>query len=187
MKALRTSGARLALVAVIVLVAAGCKSAVFTPAGGGAGTGSCFAGTWKLDAQALNGSLPTNIPGLDITATGDGVTLNLTDTTWTLHANQKLEASLHTNYGDASGNVQVTGDAHGTYAPHGSQADFTLSGISGSASYDVTILGMDFAKQVDLPGSGLDRLYGLSGTAATTCNSSGLTLEFHGLKLHGHK
>jgi hypothetical protein len=187
MIAVRKLGARLALVTVLGLVAVGCKSVVFTPDGNGAGTGSCYPGTWKLDAQSLNSSLPSNIPGLDVTASGDGITLNLTDTTWTLHADQKLTASLHTDYGDASGEVTVVGDANGAYSVSGSTADFSLKGISGTVSYHVTIFGMDFSKTINLPGSGLDQRYALQGSATASCTANSLTLEFHGLKMHAHK
>jgi hypothetical protein len=187
MIAVRKLGARLALVAVVALLAAGCKTVAFSSVTQSASAGPCLPGTWKIDAQSLNESLPKTIPGVDLKATGDGVTLKLTDTTWTLRADQKLQGSVHTDYVDADGEVSVNAEAHGTYTGAAPKVEFTLAGLSGSAAAKVTVMGMDFDKKFDLPSVGLDKVYGLSGSASVTCSSGDLTLEIHGVKLHGHK
>src|SRR5262245_17102718 len=130
MIAVRKLGARLALVAVVALLAAGCNTLAFPTTTQSASAGPCLPGTWKIDAQSLNTALPKTIPGVDLKATGDGVTLNLTDDAWTLRADQKLQGSVHTDYVDADGEVSVNAEAHGGYTGAAPKIDFTLAGVS---------------------------------------------------------
>jgi hypothetical protein len=182
----RRSGARLAaLVAAATLVAA-CNPIHFTPGGGGAGTGACLPGTWNLDAETIFAPLPTQLGSISITSSGNGVTLTLTDTTWSLHADQTLSGSVTSQFGTASGSVHVAGDASGTYTSTASTATFTVTSISGTADYNVTAFGHNFTGSLSLPTSGLQKLYGLSGTANYTCNTSGLSLTFTSFTVHSH-
>ncbi|HWS44997.1 MAG TPA: hypothetical protein VN636_03980 [Acidimicrobiia bacterium] len=181
------TGAWVAAAAVVAVLAAGCKPIAFTSSGGGAATGSCLTGTWKLDTQNLSSGLATAVPGLTVTASGPGVTLTLSDTAWTLHADQTLAASISTSWGDAHGTIHVTGDAHGSYSSGSASAiTFTLAGLTGTADYTISALGHDFSGSLSLPASGLEKLYGLSGTATQACGASGLTLTFPTFSMHAH-
>ena len=181
----RKLGSSITLVIAVALLAAGCQPLTFLPGGGGAGSGSCLPGTWNLDSEQI-GTLATALPGLTITASGPGVTLTLTDTTWALHADQTLTGSLTTQFGTVSGTVHVTGDATGTYTSTSSSIAFTLASLSGSATYDVTIFGSHVTGTLSLPTSGLQKLYGLTGTASYTCSTSGLALTFPSFSMHVH-
>jgi hypothetical protein len=181
----RRLGISALLVVAVTFLVTGCQPLVLLPGGGGAGTGSCLPGTWNLDTEHID-ALATALPGLTITSSGPGVTLTFTDTTWTLHADQTLTGSLVTQYGTASGTVHVIGDAIGTYTSTASTITFTLAGITGSAAYDLTIFGSHVTGTLSLPTSGLQKLYGLSGTATDTCSSSGLTLTFPSFSMHSH-
>ena len=187
MSRVRTVGVRVALVAVVAFTVAGCDPWISLPIGGGAGSSatSCPAGNWTITSETLTKPLTTLIPGLTITTTGPGVTLNMNnDDTWTLHADQTLSASLDM----ASATLHVTADANGTYTTTGTTSTFTVAAITGSVGYDISAFGSEFTGTVTLPDSGLGILYGPSGPAKYSCNSSHLSLGFHALKMHGrHK
>ncbi len=171
------------LVVAVALLAAGCQPLLWHPGGGGAGSGSCLPGTWNLDTEQI-GALTTALPGLTLTTSGPGVTLTFTDTTWAVHADQTLTGSLTTRWGTAGGTVHVTGDASGTYTSTATNITFTLASLSGSADYDITAFGFTATGTLSLPTSGLEKLYGLTGTAADTCNANGLTLTFPSFSMH---
>jgi len=180
---IRSVGGRLALVGVAALIAGGCVPLNFLP-GPGTGGGRCLPGTWNLDSEQIAGGLPTSIPGLTIATSGPGVTLEFTATDWTLHADQTLDASFESQFGDASGTLHVVGDAGGTYTSTGSTITFTLASISGTADYDFTVFGFHVTGSLALPSSGLQKLYGLTGTANDTCSSGGLSLQFPSFDMH---
>ena len=180
---MRSVGGRLALVAIAAVLAGGCLPQ-FLPGGGGAGSGSCLPGTWNLDTEQITGALNTALPGLSITTSGPGVTLTFTASTWTLHADQTLTGSITTQWGSAGGTVHVVGDASGTYTTTSSAITFTLGQLSGSADYDITVFGFHATGSLSLPTSGLQQLYGLSGTANDTCSTSGLSLAFPSFHMH---
>jgi hypothetical protein len=186
MMQVRKAGTRIAMLAVIALLAAGCTPTLFPPAGADGETATCPTGVWKIDTETITGQLSTVIPGLTVTGSGPGVTLTLTDGTWALHADQTLNASLTTSFGNASGTVHVTGDANGALTTTPSNLTFTLASLSGSASYDATILGLHVNGSTSLPGSGLEQLYGLTGTAGYSCASGGLSLTFASYSMHAH-
>jgi len=186
MTKVRRAGIRIALLAVVALLAAGCTPALFPPARADGGTATCPTGVWKVDTETITSQLSTVIPGLTVTGSGSGVTLTLTDSTWTLHADQTLNAALTTSFANASGTVHVTGDANGALTTTPSKLTFTLASLSGSASYDATILGLHVSGSMSLPNSGLDQLYGLTGTAGYSCASGGLSLTFASYSMHAH-
>jgi len=171
------------LLGAAALLAGGCIPQ-FVPGSNGAGTGNCLPGTWNLDTEQISGGLSSAIPGLTITASGPGVSLKFDDTTWTLHADQTLSASFSSQWGSANGTVHVVGDASGTYTATSSAITFTLGSVSGSADYDVTVFGFHATGTLSLPTSGLQQLYGLSGTANDTCSSTGLSLDFPSFRMH---
>jgi hypothetical protein len=181
---MRSVGGRLALVGVAALIAGGCVPLNFVPGPGGTGGGSCLSGTWNLDSEQIIGNLPTSIPGLTITTSGPGVTLNFTGSGWTLHAEQTLKASFTSKFGNASGTLHVVGDASGTYTSTGSTITFTLASLSGSADYSFTVFGFTATGSLSLPSSGVQKLYGLTGTANDTCSSTGLSLQFPSFNMH---
>lgn len=173
------------MVVAVALLAAGCQPLNFIPGGGGAGTGSCVPGTWQLDAEHI-GALTTALPGLSITAAGPGLTLTFTDTTWSVHADQTLTGALTTSFGTASGSVHVTGDASGTYTSTAPTVAFKVSSLSGSVAYDVTAFDTHLTGTLSLPTSGLEKLYGLTGSAVVACGANGLTLTFPSFSMHSH-
>ena len=187
MSRLGTVGVRVALVSAVAFTVAGCEPWIHLPSGGGGGSSaaSCPAGNWAITSETSTKPLTTLIPGLTITTTGPGVTLNMNnDNTWTLHADQTLTASLDT----ASATLHVTADANGTYTTTGTTSTFTVAAMTGSVGYDISAFGSEFTGTVTLPSSGLSTLYGLSGPAKYSCSSSRLSLGFHSFKMHGrHK
>ena len=184
MQLMRSVGGRLALVGVVALLAGGCVPLQFLPGGNGAGSGSCLTGTWNLDTENITGAISTALPGLTVTTSGPGVTLTLTDTSWALHADQTLNGSLTTKWGSASGSIHVTADASGTYTSTTSTITFTLASLSGSAAYDITVFGFHATGTLSLPTSGLQKLYGLTGSPSYTCGSTGLALTFPSFSMH---
>ena len=180
----RRSGAVAALLAVVCLITA-CNPIRFTP-GGGAGTGDCVSGTWKLDALNIPAPLTTPIGNLSITSSGTGVTLTLSASTWSLHADQTLSGTVSSSFGNASGSAHVVGDASGTYTSSDSSTVFTLASVSGTVDYNVTVAGQNFTGSLALPTSGLQRLYGLSGNAYSSCDVNGLSLTFRSFSMHSH-
>ena len=172
------------MVAPVVLMAAGCGPWLRLP-GSGSGAGgraaTCPAGDWTITSETLTEPLSTLIPGLTINASGPGVVLHLnSDNTWTLTADQTLTAS----FDGGSGTVHVAGAANGTYTSTPTTTSFTVAGISGQVTYDVTAFGSEFTGTVALPSSGLDELYGLSGPANYACSSASLSLRFHSFRMH---
>ena len=177
----RKAGARVALVAILVMTVAGCRW-IPVPGGGGGTPTSCPTGSWTIASESITKSLPAIIPGLTITTAGPGVTLALNDdNTWTLNADQTLTATM----GSATATVHVTADANGTYTSTQQTIAFTLGSLSGSATYDITAFGSNFSGTVTLPASGLSKLYGLSQTANYSCSSDGLDLSFPSFAMHG--
>jgi hypothetical protein len=103
-----------------------------------------------------------------------------------LHADQTLTGSLMTPAGTASGTVHVTGDASGTYTATLPSVSFKMTSISGSAAYDVTAFGNHYTGTLSLPSSGLQKLYGFTGSATATCGATGLVLGFPSFSMHAH-
>jgi hypothetical protein len=184
MTAVRTLSTRIVAIAVLAFGLAACNPIVLSPGGGE--TTACPQGVWKIDSQTITDGLNL-IPGLSVTGSGTGITLTLNESDWALDADQSLQASFTSPLGDANGTVHVIADAAGTYTSTASELTFTLGSLTGKADYDVTVLGHQFDGSLDLPNSALENLYGLSGTASYTCNADGLTVEFAGFQLHGHK
>ena len=183
MARIRKLGISITMIAAVALLATGCQPFSFTPGGGGAGTGPCLPGTWNLDSMNI-GALSTALPGLSITAAGPGLTLTLTDTTWSVHADQTLTGSLTTPAGTASGTVHVTGDASGTYTATLPSVSFKVTSVTGSAAYDVTVFGNHYTGTLSLPTSGLQKLYAYTGSATALCGASGLSLGFPSFSMH---
>jgi len=178
---------RIALVALAGLLLAGCNSLIFHPSGGGAGTGACLPGTWKLDTEQLSTPISTPIGDITLTASGEGTTITLTDTAWSLHADMTLSASLKTEYATLTGSIIVKGDASGTYTSDGTKITFTLEDLAGTAAYDVNLLGYHLAGTLSLPSSGgLEGLVGLHGTANYTCAPDALAFTLPPLSVHAH-
>lgn len=177
----RTSS--VALFAIATLVAVGCVPITWTGTGTGSGPG-CLPGSWTLDTASITEPLSTWLGSLTITPDNDGVTLDMTTSTWSLTADQDLSVSGMTPWGPVSGTANVTGSASGTYGATASRITFTLSSLSGSVTFDGTVNGNHYAGNVPLRGSGIERLYNLSGRPAYTCNSGGLTLTWPGHRFH---
>jgi hypothetical protein len=183
----RTVVPRIALVALAGLLLAGCNSLIFHPSGGGAGTGACLPGTWKLDTEQLSTPISTPIGDITLDASGEGTTLTFTDSTWSLHADMTLSASLKTQYATLTGSIIIKGDASGTYTSDGTKITFTLGDLSGTAAYDVNLLGYHLAGSMSLPSSGgLEGLVGLHGTANYTCTPDALAFTLAPLTVHAH-
>ncbi len=183
----KRSAGRVALIALVALALSGCTPILFTGGGGGGATGAaCLPGTWTLDSETITAPISALIPGLQITTAGPGVTVTFDGTHWALHADQTLNGTLTTPLGSASGTAHVTADANGTYTATDSAITFTLAGVTGSVAYSVTFAGQTYSGTLSLPTSGLQQLYGLTGTANYTCGSSGLSLQFSGFSMHAH-
>src|SRR4051812_19071956 len=165
--------ARLGLVVLVAGVLAGCNP-ILLPPGGGGPPETCPAGSWIVDTMSAPAPISTPFGTLTITKTGPGVSLTLTDTGWALHADQRIDGTLKSPFGDASGFVHVVADATGTSTTTASTITFSLGSVSGTADYDVTIFGHHVTGTTSLPTSGLQKLYGLSATANYSCDSSGL-------------
>ncbi len=185
MRRVQCVGARVALLVVVVMTVAGCDPYPWLGLpGGGGGTSAAAgpAGSWTVTSETLTEPLSTLIPGLTITASGPGITLNLkSDNTWTLEADQTLTAS----FDNANGTVHVTGTANGTYTSTATTTTFTVAAMSGQVTYDITALGSEFTGTVTLASSGLSDLYGLSGPATYARSSTSLSLQFHSFRMHG--
>jgi hypothetical protein len=178
---------RLALVALAGLLLAGCNSLIFHPSGGGAGEGACLPGTWKLDTEQLSTPISTPIGDITLKASGEGTSMTFTDSAWSLHADMTLSASLKTEYATLSGSIIVKGDASGTYTSDGTKITFKLEDLSGTAAYDVNLLGYHLAGSMSLPSSGgLEGLVGLHGTADYTCSPDALAFTLAPLTVHAH-
>ena len=175
----------LAVLLALVSVLSACNPIRFTPSGG-AGTGDCLSGTWKLDAESIPVPISTPLGDISITSTGTGVTLTLTGTTWSLHADQTLNGSVSSSFGTASGSVHVVGDASGSYTTSASTTVFTVTSVSGTAAYDVNVMGQNFTGSLSLSTSGLQKLYGLTGNAVSSCDTNGLSLSFKSFSMHAH-
>ena len=176
--------ARLGLVALVAGVLAGCDPILLT--GGGGTSSTCPAGSWTVDAMDVPAPIVTPFGTLTITQAGLGVSLNLTDTAWTLHADQMITGTLTNGSDSASGTVNVVADANGSYTSTASTITFVVGSVTGTATYDATISGNHVSGTVPLPTSGLQKLYSLSATATYGCDSNGLTLQFAGEHLHAH-
>jgi hypothetical protein len=178
--------ARVVLVVVAVVAAAGCNLN-FLPTGGGAGTGACLPGTWTYQTVQLQSPISTPVGSLSITSSGPGTTLTFTDTTWALTTNTTFTGSLTSPIGTFNGTVTLTGSADGTYARSGSDITFTLGAVSGSATYDVQSGAQHFSGSLSLPSSGMQKLVGLSGTAPFSCGPSALTFTLNPFKVSAKK
>jgi hypothetical protein len=178
--------ARIALVVVAVVVAAGCNLN-FLPNGGGAGTGTCLPGAWTYQSVSLQSPLTTPFGSLSITQSGPGTSLTFTDTTWALTTDTTFTGSLTSPVGTFSGFVTVTGSASGTYTVNGSAITFTLGALSGTATYDIQGAGQHVSGTLSLPSSGVQKLVGLSGTASFSCSSSALSFVLKPLVVGAHK
>ena len=179
-------GARVVLVVVAVVAAAGCNLN-FLPAGGSAGTGACRPGTWTYQMVQLENPISTPFGSLSITRSGPGTTLTFTDTTWSLTTDTTFTGTLTSPIGTFDGTVTLNGSANGTYAVNGSDVTFTLTAVSGTATYDVQAGGQDLAGTLSLPASGVQKLVGLSGTAPFSCSSTALTFTLNPLKVAADK
>jgi hypothetical protein len=178
--------ARVVLVVVAVVAAAGCNLN-FLPAGGGAGTGACLPGSWTYQFVQLQSPITTPFGSLSITQSGPGTSLTFTDTTWALTTDTTFTGSLASPIGTFNGTVTINGNANGTYTVNGSAITFTLGAVSGTATYDVQGAGQHFSGTFSLPSSGVEKLVGLSGTAPFTCSPSALTFVLKPLMVGAHK
>jgi hypothetical protein len=178
--------ARVVLVVVAVVAAAGCNLN-FLPNGGGAGTGACLPGTWTYQTVQLQSPISTPIGSLSITSSGPGTTLTFSDTTWALTTNTTYTGTLTSPIGTFDGTVTLNGSANGTYARNDSNVTFTLGAVSGTATYDVQGAGQHFSGTLSLPSSGVQKLVGLSGTAPFSCSASALTFTLNPLKVSAKK
>jgi hypothetical protein len=179
-------GARVVLVVVALVAAAGCNLS-FLPNPGTAGTGACLPGSWTYQTVQLQSPLSTPFGTLSIARSGPGTTLTFDDSTWTLTTNTTFTGTLKSPAGTFTGNVTLNGSANGTYAVNGSNITFTLSAVSGTATYNVQGAGQQFSGTLSLPASGVQKLVGLSGTAPFACSSSLLTFTLQPLVVGAHK
>jgi hypothetical protein len=177
----------LAAFVTVVAVSAGTAGCtiLFNPGPGTGGGGSCLEGTWTLDRLAAS-PITTPFGTVTLSPASNGVTLTFTGTTWTLAIDQTIAVSVSTPWGSATGTIEVDGQASGTYTSTASTITFTLGSISGTVAYDITVGGRHFTGTLSLPVSGLQKLYGMSGTASYTCTASGLSISLKGMSLHAH-
>jgi hypothetical protein len=178
--------ARVVLVVVAVVAAAGCNLN-FLPNPGGAGTGACLPGSWTYQTVQVVSPMSTPFGSLDITQSGPGTVLTFDSTTWSVTTNTTFTAKLSTPIGDFTGNVTLNGNAKGTYAVNGSDVTFTLTALTGTATYDIQGGGQDFSGTLSLPTSGVQKLVGLSGTAQFSCSSSALNFTLAPMKVAADK
>jgi hypothetical protein len=183
---MRTLMPRLAMLGVAVLALTGCNPITLLPTGGNGAGGNCVAGTWKVDTEQISSPISTPIGQLSLTTSGAGTTLTFTDTTWALHSDTTLNATLTSQFGTATGTLSLTGDANGTYTKDATQITFTLGSVSGTLAYNVNIFGAPFTGSLSLPSSGLEGLVGLHGSANYTCDSSALTFSLPPITAHAH-
>src|SRR4051812_39098546 len=85
--------ARIGLLAVVAGVLSACQPIVLPPVGGGS-PATCPSGSWSVDVLNVTSPISTPLGEVTITKTGPGVSLTLTDTSWTLHADQTINATL---------------------------------------------------------------------------------------------
>jgi hypothetical protein len=178
--------ARVVLVVVAVVAAAGCNLN-FLPTGGGAGTGACLPGTWTYQAVQIQNPISTPFGSLTVTRSGPGTTLTFTDTTWALTTDTTYTGTLTSPVGTFTGNVTLSGSASGTYSVNGTSVTFTLAAVSATATYDVQGAGQHFSGSFSVPSTGLEKLVGLSGIAPFSCSATGLTFTLKPVTVHAGK
>jgi hypothetical protein len=163
---------------VFALLSSGC-SVLLPRVGGGGGTAPCHEGTWELTGQQISDAVTSIFGDLTVTPDDDGMTLELrSDSTFTFSGEQTVDVWGSTPFGTVNGTVSADAYANGTYSAGANSLTFFLQSVSGSGHFDGTVNNMPFSGSLSLAQSGLDDVYGLSGTAATSCSASQLTLGF---------
>jgi hypothetical protein len=147
------------------------------PVGGGGGGSPCYVGTFTLSGEQIAKAVSSLGIPVTVTAVPGG---NVTFTTtaagqWSLTANQSFMVSAGQVL---NGTAAVNATASGTYTATSSTITFTLTSLSGQASFNGTVFGQPVNQTVSLPTIGVDELFGLSGTASYTCGSTGPVLTF---------
>jgi hypothetical protein len=164
---------------VFALLTSGCSVLLPRVGGSGGGGAPCHEGTWELTGQQISDAVTSIFGDLTVTPDDDGMTLELrADDTFTFSGEQTLGVSGTTPYGVVNGVVNADASVEGTYSVGTNTLSFDLESISGSGSFSGTVNGMPFSGSLSLAQSGLDDVYGLSGTATTSCSASLLTLDF---------
>jgi hypothetical protein len=175
----------MAAIAIGTVLAAGCLPPTFTgpPSGG---SGSCLVGTFDLDTTQVLTSLNSTFGKIQVSPLpGGNATLTNTDTTWHFEGNQSLSVTGNTKFGSITGTADVSFDASGTYeAESAAEITLTLGAVAGSVHFAGTVFGQTVDFTLNLPSSGLDKLYGLTGTAQYTCSQGAVTtLTFTSFRL----
>src|SRR5438046_6527015 len=172
-------------IGVFALIGAGCIPSGVTFQPGGGGGGACPAGTWVLTSETITNSLQTLLGNATATGSGSGVSLTLkqgSPKTWALTADQ----TIHITGSNFDVTASVNASASGTYTTSGNNITFTLQNVTGTVNASGTVFGHSFSINWPLAQSGgIEKLYGLSGTASYACNSDGtLTLSLPSAQMH---
>jgi hypothetical protein len=163
---------------VFALLSSGC-GVLLPRVGGGGGTAPCHEGTWELSGQQISDAITSVFGDLTVTPNGSGMTLELrSDNTFTFSGEQSLDVWGSTPYGTVDGTVSADANANGTYSADATSITFVLQSVSGSGQFVGTVNNNPFSASFSLDQIGLDDVYGLSGTATTSCSASQLTLDF---------
>ena len=115
---------------------------------------------------------------LAVTPDNDGMTLILrADDSFEFSGQQSLGVIGQTPYGLLDGTVSVDASVNGTYTSSSGSLTFVPSSITGEGDFSGTVNGMPVSVTSSLAQIGLDDIYGLSGTADTSCTETKLTLD----------
>lgn len=162
---------------VFALLTSGCT--LLLPRTGGGGSTPCHEGTWELSGQQISDAITSVFGDLTVTPDNDGMTLELrADGTFSFSGQQTLAVSGTTPFGSVDGVVDADATVAGTFTAAPDSLTFSLGSITGTGSFDGTVNGAAFSGSLSHAQSGLDDVYGLSGTAAMTCSPALLTLDF---------
>ncbi len=153
-------------------------------------TPPCPEGTFHITDQVLSGLVPTSLGNVQLTLVpGGNLALSVTASSWSLAGSQSLTVSGITPWGPVSGTASVTVNASGSWTKTSStQLNFTVGSVSGSGTFTGTVSGASVSRTASLADLGLDRVYGLSGSATYGCGSApSLTLTFTSARLELHR
>ena len=139
-----------------------------------------YVGTFTIAGAQFNGPIDTELGSLDLTFGTGSITLTDTATTFALTGTQNVAVSGSTQWGAVSGNVVAQVSASGTIAAgSGTNLSFSVTSLSGTATFTGTVGGNPVTQTFSLPSSTqFDDLFGLTGTATYTVTSSGINLVF---------
>jgi hypothetical protein len=175
------------LMTMLILAGSACRfGAPGLPLPGGGDGGAtldraCLAGTRALQGVDLSHQLASVLGNLTVHPDGQStVTLDLTETTWSVDGNYHLSASAATPFGALFGTVDLNGRASGTYTVDGASLVFSLDSVDGTATFSGGIGDVTTTQTFNLSQFGdISALIAFRGSAAVTCNPAALTLGWN--------